>query len=208
MLQARIVVGLLALILICAGPAVEAAPTASTNPTATIDAGVLIGTTTAVPSGKASVNKFLGIPFAVSPPERFSPPQPVGEFPGPVTVQAVSPACVQEFMCQYHYSHQGIILTRSKDPAKSRNFTITVFDTPQPAESEDCLYLNVFAPATGETGKSVMFYIYGGALQFGDAGNPFYDGSSFAANQDVIVVSANYRTNGMYPLASCSKLLT
>ena len=41
-----------------------------------------------------------------------------------------------------------------------------------------------------------MFWIYGGALQFGDAGLAAYDGSSFAANQDVIIVTANYRTNG------------
>lgn len=40
-----------------------------------------------------------------------------------------------------------------------------------------------------------MFWIYGGALQFGNAGQAAYDGSSFAAYQDVIIVSANYRTN-------------
>lgn len=57
------------------------------------------------------------------------------------------------------------------------------------------MYLNVYAPATG-TGKPVMFWIYGGDLEFGTAGQYLYDGSSFASNQDVIVVSANYRTNG------------
>lgn len=40
-----------------------------------------------------------------------------------------------------------------------------------------------------------MFWVYGGNLQFGDAGLATYDGSSFAANQDVIVVTTNYRTN-------------
>ena len=28
------------------------------------------------------------------------------------------------------------------------------------------------------------------------SGQPYYDGSSFASYEDVIVVSANYRTNG------------
>ncbi len=42
-----------------------------------------------------------------------------------------------------------------------------------------------------------MYWIYGGDLEFGTAGQDVYDGSSFAANQDVIVVSVNYRTNGM-----------
>jgi len=41
----------------------------------------------------------------------------------------------------------------------------------------------------------VLFWIYGGSLQFGNAGQPGYDGSSFAAFQDVIVVTTNYRTN-------------
>lgn len=40
-----------------------------------------------------------------------------------------------------------------------------------------------------------MFWIYGGALQFGNAGQTYYDGSSFAAYEDVIVVTSNYRTN-------------
>ena len=35
----------------------------------------------------------------------------------------------------------------------------------------------------------------GGSLQFGWNGNAAYDGSSFAANQDVIIVATNYRTN-------------
>lgn len=43
--------------------------------------------------------------------------------------------------------------------------------------------------------QSVFFWIYGGNLQFGDAGLPAYDGSSFAANQDIIVVTINYRLN-------------
>jgi carboxylesterase type B len=41
-----------------------------------------------------------------------------------------------------------------------------------------------------------MFWIYGGALEFGNAGQPTYDGSGFAAFEEVIVVTANYRTNG------------
>ena len=65
-------------------------------------------------------------------------------------------------------------------------------------ESEDCLYLNVYAPATPPPpgGRAVLYWIYGGALQFGTAGQVAYNGSSFAAYQDVIIVTVNYRTNG------------
>ena len=52
------------------------------------------------------------------------------------------------------------------------------------------------APAAGK-GRAVLFWIYGGALQFGYGSQPFYDGSHFAAYEDVIVVTPNYRTNGM-----------
>lgn len=76
-------------------------------------------------------------------------------------------------------------------------FARAIFNNPPPAESEDCLYLNVFAPSApaSSEGRSVLFWIYGGALEFGNAGNPIYDGSLLAAYQDVIVVTVNYRTN-------------
>jgi carboxylesterase type B len=77
---------------------------------------------------------------------------------------------------------------------------MAVFDTPEPTESEDCLYLNEFAPSKHPPrgGYSVMFWIYGGSLEFGNAGQPAYDGSGFAAFEEVIVVTTNYRTNGEF----------
>lgn len=151
------------------------------GPTATIDAGVVLGTTTSLPAATATVNKFLGIPFAKSPPERFSPPESPGKFNEPINATSWSPACIQQFVY----------------PKVSQEFVEYVFNNPAPAESEDCLYLNVYAPSTPAPadGRSVMFWIYGGSLQFGNAGQHAYDGSWFASYEDVIVVTANYRTN-------------
>lgn len=72
-----------------------------------------------------------------------------------------------------------------------------VFNNPPPQESEDCLYLNIFAPSTPPPpgGYPVLFWIYGGALEFGNAGQPAYDGSSLASFYNVIIVTSNYRTN-------------
>lgn len=75
------------------------------------------------------------------------------------------------------------------------------FDTPPPpSESEDCLNLDIYVPAgaqqNSDNPRPVMFWIYGGGLAFGYNGVPAYDGTSFAANQDVIIVATNYRTNG------------
>lgn len=74
-----------------------------------------------------------------------------------------------------------------------------IFDDPPLPESEDCLYLNVFSP-TGtavDSGKPVMLWIHGGSLQLGSASVLEYDGSVLAAQQDIIVVTTNYRTNGI-----------
>ena len=106
----------------------------------------------------------------------------------------------------------GSVQHTSSDPAAVRNFTITLFENPgraDPTESEDCLYLNVFTPATPApaTGRTVMFWIYGGDLQWGSAGIAPYDGSSFAANQDVVLVTSNYRTNGKNNTSQLTKLV-
>lgn len=42
-----------------------------------------------------------------------------------------------------------------------------------------------------------MFWIFGGGLKYGHAGQELYDGSNLAASQDVVVVTINYRTNGV-----------
>lgn len=75
-----------------------------------------------------------------------------------------------------------------------------IFNNPPLPESEDCLYLNVFAPGGSVPGadKPVMFWIHGGSFQLGSASVPEYDGSVIAAQHDVIVVTTNYRTNGIY----------
>ncbi len=66
------------------------------------------------------------------------------------------------------------------------------------AGSEDCLGLDVYAPAfnagevpTGEGRLPVMFWIHGGGNSIGT--NSFYDGSRLASEQNVIVVAVNYR---------------
>ncbi|KAL9839162.1 fatty acyl-CoA hydrolase precursor, medium chain-like isoform 2-T2 [Geothlypis trichas] len=59
--------------------------------------------------------------------------------------------------------------------------------------SEDCLYLNVYTPVSaGEKEKlPVLVWIHGGGLVFGAASS--YDGSAFAAFDNVVVVAIQYR---------------
>jgi carboxylesterase type B len=76
----------------------SAAYAAEGAPTAIVEGGIVVGTTTALPGATAPVNKFLGVPFAASPPLRFAPPQHVRPFGRKVTTQ-VSAACIQQFNC-------------------------------------------------------------------------------------------------------------
>jgi para-nitrobenzyl esterase len=62
----------------------------------------------------------------------------------------------------------------------------------QIAGSEDCLYLNVWAPSTpAERPLPVMFWIHGGANVWGWSGQ--YELGRLAERENLVVVSANYR---------------
>ncbi|KAJ7706471.1 Alpha/Beta hydrolase protein [Mycena rosella] len=96
----------------------------------------------------------------------------------------LGPACVQQFP-QFPLTSAGLYEFLFNNPADP------------PPESEDCLFLNVWAPVFKPQSpkRPVLVWIHGGALAFGTASVPVYDGASIAANQDIILVSLNYRTN-------------
>uniref|UniRef100_A0A915D6R2 Acetylcholinesterase n=1 Tax=Ditylenchus dipsaci TaxID=166011 RepID=A0A915D6R2_9BILA len=62
---------------------------------------------------------------------------------------------------------------------------------------EDCLYLNVHVPdpVDPSAGLPVIFHVYGGSYIFGTAALDLYDCKVLASEQNVIVVSVNYRVN-------------
>ena len=59
--------------------------------------------------------------------------------------------------------------------------------------SEDCLQLNVWAPAAAAAPRPVMVWIHGGGNIQGSAVLPMYNGEQLAETGDVVVVSLNYR---------------
>ncbi|KAI0066371.1 alpha/beta-hydrolase [Artomyces pyxidatus] len=125
------------------------------------------------------VASFKGVRFAQPPVGllRWEPPTP---FTSNLLFGATTlpPACVQQFA----FANQA--------------FDENLFNNPPPPEDEDCLFLNVWAPAplTGPL-KPVVIWIFGGSFNFGTGSLPIYDGTSFAKNQDIVVVTFNYRTN-------------
>jgi para-nitrobenzyl esterase len=59
--------------------------------------------------------------------------------------------------------------------------------------SEDCLYLNVWTPATDTGRRPVMVWMHGGAYIGGTAANPLYDGAALCRRGNIVVVSINAR---------------
>jgi para-nitrobenzyl esterase len=112
---------------------------------------------------------FKGIPFAQPPvgPLRFKPPQPPQAWDGTFKAVDFGPAAPQP-------------VDINEESSTSR-------------QSEDCLYLNVWTPATDTAGRPVMVWIHGGGWTNGSGSETLYDGSSFARRGDVVLVTINYR---------------
>lgn len=132
-----------------------------------VEGGMLAGSV-----GDDGTERYLGIPFAAAPVGelRWQAPQRVSRWPGVRSAAAFGARCMQ--------------LPLYRDMA---------FRSPPPAE--DCLYLNVWTPATRPKGGGrlpVLFYIHGGGFQAGDGSEKRYDGAALAA-RGMVVVTANHR---------------
>ncbi|MFT4631783.1 MAG: para-nitrobenzyl esterase [Candidatus Pseudothioglobus sp.] len=62
---------------------------------------------------------------------------------------------------------------------------------------EDCLFLNIATPAADDQKRPVFFWIHGGAYRTGQGAVPWYNGTQFAKNGDVVTVSINYRLGAL-----------
>jgi para-nitrobenzyl esterase len=137
---------------------------AHAEPTARLDAGVVQG------AAAGGVLAFKGIPYATGPvgPLRWRAPQPVAAWTGVHSATAFGAACTQPHLSDDAWARVG-------------------------AQSEDCLFLNVWRPAKAtKGGEAVMVFIHGGSFTRGAAGVPLYDGAALA-RRGVVVVTINYR---------------
>jgi len=110
-----------------------------------------------------TLNAYLGVPFAAPPVGdlRWRRPQPVVAWNGVRKTTAFSPACAQNA------------------------------DWISNPKSEDCLYLNVWAPAKASK-LPVIVWIHGGGMYGGTAALPLHNGANLA-KRGAIVVTLNYR---------------
>ena len=72
-----------------------------------------------------------------------------------------------------------------------------VFTTPSELkiQNEDCLFLNVWTPATDNQKRPVMFWIHGGIFAYGSGGQPVYCMEDLARDHNVVAVNVNHRLN-------------
>ena len=122
-------------------------------PEVVIDTGSIAGIDAA-----GGVRAFLGIPFAAPPigSLRWRAPQPAAPWQGVRRCERYGDACVQHGMTA---------------DAIMKQFS---FETPPECGiSEDCLYLNVWAPDDAGSNKlPVMVFLYGGGQRFGSGSHP------------------------------------
>jgi para-nitrobenzyl esterase len=164
LLSLTILFAALALILASGGAGISAAnDSKEPSRVVKIEAGKVRG----VVSGGLEI--FKGIPYAAPPVGnlRWSPPQPVKRWKGVRAATDLAPDCMQR--------------PYRSDAAPLRT-------TP----SEDCLYLNVWAPRKHSGKLPVMVWIYGGGMVNGGSSPAAYDGSHLA-DKGVVFVSFNYR---------------
>lgn len=150
-----------------ASPRVRALPVEHPLPVVTTTGGKVAGLV--LPNG---VQAWLGVPFAEAPTNalRWQPPRP-RRWNGVWNADRMMPECVQVLRAHDINHYYG------EEPT-----------------SEDCLYLNVWAPAKARPGAKlpVIVYIYGGGFTLGSAGIPTY-GGQVISQRGAVFVNFNYR---------------
>uniref|UniRef100_A0A3B3U4Q7 Cholinesterase n=1 Tax=Poecilia latipinna TaxID=48699 RepID=A0A3B3U4Q7_9TELE len=125
---------------------------------------------------------FRGIPYAKPPSEnrRFKPPEPMDKWNDVRNAQSLPNSCYQ-LRDDMFPGFEGAEMWNPNTPV-----------------SEDCLYLNVWAPLfktptpRPEDRVPVLVWIYGGAFMSGTSTLDIYQGHFLCKAQNVVVVSINY----------------
>ena len=154
--------------------AIAACTKTSKNPILTVDGGQIQGVQLDDAPG---VTVYRGIPYAAPPigQNRWRAPQPVEPWDGVRICDTFG-----------HPPYQAVHYPGG--------YTTEWGYGEEAPYSEDCLYLNVWTKAPGQTDKKlpVAVWIFGGGLREGWGSEPEFDGKTWGA-KDVVLVTFNYR---------------
>jgi para-nitrobenzyl esterase len=121
------------------------------------------------------ITSFLGVPYAAAPvgEMRWQPPAAVKSWQSIRSAKNFSNSCYQP-----------------DPPPIFGPYTEEFVVGPKP--SEDCLYLNVWAPSKGAKTRPVLVFLHGGGFLGGSGAIEIYNGKHLAS-KGIVVVSINYR---------------
>ena len=172
-----------------AAAATAAQPNASGVPGAP-EVTAVIPTTSGRVQGlvNAGVHTFKGVRYGKSPvgPLRWMPPQ--------------KPEPSEVILDCSDFGAPAMQMATGATAAPMTDFGMQmsqVFSTPSDIkiQNEDCLFLNVWTPATDGARRPVMVWIHGGGFAYGSGGNPVYGMEDLARDHDVCCVNVNHRLN-------------
>ena len=171
------------------------APAMEVGPTVALSQGEVSG---GVDRGNEQVLQFNGLPFAAAPigDLRWRAPQLTASWDGVRDSREFGAECLQarsgsdEFLRDL-VSGLGLGWTTRQLAA------IGAKHTPEPVESEDCLFLNVrTANLGGASLQPVMVWIHGGSHKTGSGSSDIYQSNGLVDN-GVVLVTINYRLGAL-----------
>ncbi len=141
-------------------------------------AGTVRGSREQAGESGRTISVFRGVPYAAPPlgTLRFKAPEPPEPWSGIREATQAAPSPMQ---------------------STNNPFSGVIPGNLVGAVSEDCLTVDVWSPATPGENLPVLVWVYGGAYLTGGSTLVTYDGSRFAADHGVVVVSVNYRLGAM-----------
>ena len=186
---------LLVAVIATAGCVTDSQSSADDRPVAVCTNGIFVGAY----EEKTGVASFKGIPFAKQPVGELRWKAPLAPLASSERFDALDfgddPIGIHDF--ELIHNEEFI-----KDASKFGHAALQIPDPSEPAglnpQGEDCLSLNIWTQNLEKTGKTVMVYFHGGGFALGGSSDPLYNGQNLAAkDEDIIIVTANYRINRM-----------
>ncbi|SDY61353.1 para-nitrobenzyl esterase [Variovorax sp. YR266] len=125
---------------------------------------------------------WKGVPFA-------QPPVGALRWRAPVAPEAWS-----DIRPATKFGNACLQIGRIFSPGLNNTYDATIgTNLGKPVGSEDCLFVNIWRPATDEKNLPVLLFVHGGSNISGYTADPLYDGAKLAKTANAVVITASYR---------------
>jgi para-nitrobenzyl esterase len=133
-------------------------------------------------STKSGTWFWKGVPFA-------QPPVGALRWRAPV-----EPAAWSGIRPATKFGNACLQIGRLFSPGLSNTYDATIgTNLGKPVGSEDCLFVNIWRPATTDKNLPVLLFVHGGSNISGYTADPLYDGAKLAKTANALVITASYR---------------